>query len=345
MSRVLVTGGAGFIGSHLVERLLADGHEVVNVDNFDEFYPRAFKEANLAGNRHQPRYSFAELDVRDTDRLRSIWASHPFDVVCHLAARAGVRPSLPYPALYWDINTRGTLSMLELAREFKPTAFIFASSSSVYGDASPIPFTEDDSADRPVSPYAATKRAGELMCHTYHHLYGLNITCLRFFTVYGPRNRPDLAVAKFTGLIEAGKPVPLFGDGTSRRDYTYIDDIIDGVVAAIDRCEGYHVYNLGHSEPVELRELLRTIERVLGKKAVVEYHPWQAGDVMVTCANIAKAQQDLGFSPSTPIEIGIERYVRWYADSAILRGRVQDSPLAVTHSERLPFCAGNRCPL
>jgi UDP-glucuronate 4-epimerase len=224
---------------------------------------------------------------------------------------------LPLPALYWDINTRGTLALLEIAREFTPDKFIFASSSSVYGDTSPIPFSEDDPADRPVSPYAASKRAGELMCHTYHHLYGLNVTCLRFFTVYGPRNRPDLAVAKFTRLIDAGEPVPVFGDGTSRRDYTYIDDILDGVVAAIDRFEGYHVYNLGHSEPIELRRLIATIETALGRQATLDHQPWQPGDVKVTYADIARARRDLDFNPTTPVEVGIERYIKWYVDSGL----------------------------
>lgn len=315
MARILVTGGAGFIGSHLVDRLLREGHDVVNVDCFEPFYPRDGKEANIAAAMAQPRHRFLELDVRDTERLARVWSDQRFDVVFHLAARPGVRPSLVLPELYWDINVRGTLSMLELARQFRPEKFIFASSSSVYGNASRIPFSESDPADRPVSPYAATKRAGELMCHTYHYLYGLNITCLRFFTVYGPRNRPDLAVARFTELIRSGRPVPVFGDGTSRRDYTYIDDILEGVMAAIQRCDGYRIYNLGHSEPVELRHLIRTIEAALGQEAFIEHQPRQAGDVNETFADITRARQDLGFNPVTSIETGVQRYVRWCAEA------------------------------
>ncbi len=318
MAKVLVTGGAGFIGSHLLERLLADGHDVVSVDNFDDFYPHPRKQANLALLADHPRHRFVELDIRDSRALRDLWAGERFDTVCHLAARAGVRPSLPHPALYWDINTRGTLAMLELAREFEPARFIFASSSSVYGEASRIPFSEDDPADRPVSPYAASKRAGELMCHTYHHLYGLSVTCLRFFTVYGPRNRPDLAVAKFTRLIDAGETLPVFGDGTSRRDYTYIADIIDGIIAAIDRCGGYNVYNLGHSEPAELMHLIRCIESALGKRANLDYQPPQPGDVPITYADVSRAKRDLGFDPTTPIEEGIERYVKWCREAGLL---------------------------
>lgn len=317
MANILVTGGAGFIGSHLVDRLLREGHDVVNVDCFEPFYPRDGKEANIAAAMAHPRHRFLELDVRDTERLARVWSDQCFDVVFHLAARPGVRPSLVLPELYWDINVRGTLSMLELARQFRPEKFIFASSSSVYGNASRIPFSESDPADRPVSPYAATKRAGELMCHTYHHLYGLNITCLRFFTVYGPRNRPDLAVARFTELIRSGRPVPVFGDGTSRRDYTYIDDILEGVMAAMQRCDGYRIYNLGHSEPVELRCLIRTIEAALGKEAFIEHQPRQAGDVNETFADITCARQDLGFKPVTSIETGIAHYVRWCTEAGL----------------------------
>lgn len=321
MARILVTGGAGFIGSHLVERLLMEGHDIVVVDNFDDFYPRTYKEANVAKARTSRRYRFFELDLRETERLRTLWAAHRFHYVVHLAARAGVRPSLPHPGLYWDNNTNSTLSLLEVAKDLQPTGILFASSSSVYGDASPIPFREEDAADRPVSPYAASKRACELMCHTYHHLYNLNITCLRFFTVYGPRNRPDLAVAKFTRLIDAGDPVPVFGDGSSRRDYTYITDIVDGIVSALRTVRGYKIYNLGHSEPVELRKLISVIEQCLGKPATLKTLPWQAGDVQVTYADINRAKRDLGFNPTTPIEVGIERYVRWYTASGVVRRR------------------------
>jgi len=318
MSRILVTGGAGFIGSHLVDRLLSDGHEVVCVDNFDGFYPRWTKEANLAQARTNPRFRFYEADIRDASAMRGLWGEFGFDAVCHLAARPGVRPSLSCPAVYWDINTRGTLLMLELAREFRVPRFVFASSSSVYGASSRAPFREDDAADRPVSPYAASKRSAELLCHTYHHLYGLNVTCLRFFTAYGPRNRPDLAVARFARLIDAGEPVPVFGDGRSRRDYTYIDDIISGVAAALERCSGFCIYNLGHSEPIELLDLIRVLERALGRSARLVFHPDQPGDVPLTHADIRRARHDLGFEPTTPIELGIQRYVEWYRRQPVL---------------------------
>lgn len=329
MAKVLVTGAAGFIASHLSERLMNLGHQVVLIDNFDDFYARADKEANLAELAARGCPECVELDIRDRRAMAALWKAHRFEVVCHLAARAGVRPSLTDPDLYWDVNTVGTLGLLELAREYRTSRFIFASSSSVYGDTSEVPFRETDAADRPISPYAASKRAAELLCHTYHHLYGMDMTCLRFFTVYGPRNRPDLAIAKFTSLIDSGLPVTVYGDGTSRRDYTYVDDIVDGIVAAIDRCRGYHVYNLGHSDPVELLHLIQVIESSLGKKAVITHGDWQVGDVRITYADISRARGDLGFNPTTPIEVGIERYVRWYRDSRACRVRVPVSGLSV----------------
>jgi len=233
------------------------------------------------------------------------------DVIVHLAARAGVRPSIEQPALYSDVNINGTVVLLEIARARHIKKFVFASSSSVYGNNKKVPFSESDNVDFPISPYAATKKAGELICHTYHHLYGIGMTCLRFFTVYGPRQRPDLAIHKFARLIEAGKPIPIYGDGTMRRDFTYIDDIINGVVAAIDRCAGYHIYNLGESRPICVSDLIAEIEKALGKKTIRNHLATQPGDVEQTYADVAKAQQELDYHPATHIATGLARFVEW----------------------------------
>jgi len=255
--KTIVTGGAGFIGSHLVDRLLAEGGEVIVVDNFDPFYDRACKERNLIEARHHPRFRLVELDIRDARTTQALAEETRPDVIVHLAARAGVRPSIADPRLYTEVNVLGTLSWLEAASRLKPRPrFVYASSSSVYGDRVAGPFRESDPVDLPVSPYAASKRACELLAHTFHHLHGLPVTGLRLFTAYGPRNRPDLAIAKFTRLIDMGLPVPMFGDGTSRRDYTYVDDIVDGIVRAIERCSGHHLYNLGNSQPVALGDVI-----------------------------------------------------------------------------------------
>src|SRR5438067_271946 len=251
--RTIVTGGAGFIGSHLVDRLLADGVEVIVVDNFDPFYSRASKEANLAAALRSPRCRLVELDIRDAVGVPSLVSQSRPDAIVHLAARAGVRPSIEDPALYAEVNVLGTVRWLEAASRLEPRPrFVYASSSSVYGDRPDAPFRETDPVDRPISPYAATKKACELLAFTFHHLHGLPVTGLRFFTAYGPRNRPDLAIAQFAGLIEHGRPVPMFGDGTTRRDYTYVGDIVDSVVRALDRCRAHHLYNLGNSDPIEL---------------------------------------------------------------------------------------------
>src|SRR6516162_4821338 len=277
--KTIVTGGAGFIGSHLVDRLLAEGNEVIVVDNFDPFYDRASKEANLSGALEDPRCRMVELDIRDAPRVDALVSESRPEVIVHLAARAGVRPSIADPRLYTDVNVCGTVVWLEAASRLEPRPrFVFASSSSVYGDRADGPFRETDSVDLPVSPYAATKKACELLAHTFHHLYGLPVTGLRFFTAYGPRNRPDLAIAKFTRLIDQGLPVPMFGDGTTSRDYTYVDDIVDGVVRAMERCSTHHLYNLGHSEPVALHELIDLIARALGKPANIQALPEQPGD-------------------------------------------------------------------
>jgi len=308
---VLVTGAAGFIGSHLAERLLADGHAVTAVDNFDEFYDPRIKRRNISRCTENDKFRLIEADIRDADAMEKVVADG-IDVIVHLAAKAGVRPSIAQPLLYADVNVNGTMVLLEAAAKHNIKKFIFASSSSVYGNNKKVPFSEDDNVDFPISPYAATKKAGELICHTYHHLHAIDITCLRFFTVYGPRQRPDLAIYKFACLIENGKPIPVFGDGTMMRDFTYIDDIIDGVVAAIGKCAGFNIYNLGESRPITVNDLTRKIEEALGKKAVREFLPAQPGDVERTYADVTKAVGQLGYNPRTTIEDGLAKFVQWF---------------------------------
>jgi len=311
---LLVTGAAGFIGSHLVERLLARGERVVGLDNFDDFYPPAVKRDNLAAAAEHERFRLVEGDVRDRERLERLLAEERVDVVVHLAARAGVRPSLERPELYADVNVRGTVAVFEAARRAGVGRVVYASSSSVYGGNTKVPFSEDDPVERPISPYAATKRATELLAATFHHLYGIEAIGLRFFTVYGPRQRPEMAIHKFTRLIAAGRPVPMFGDGSSRRDYTYIDDCIDGVVAAIDRARGYRIYNLGEARTVALAELIRLIGTALGAEPRIERLPAQPGDVPLTFADVSRARRELGYDPRIPIEDGIDRFVRWFQE-------------------------------
>jgi UDP-glucuronate 4-epimerase len=314
--RILVTGGAGFIGSTLVDRLLADGGEVVALDNFDDFYAEPIKRANLGSAARHPRFRLVVADLRDRVAIHRTVAESAPDAIVHLAARAGVRPSIDRPALYAEVNVMGTVHLLEAATALVTSPkFVYASSSSVYGDREESPFRESDPVDQPISPYAATKKACELLAHTYHHLHGLRTTGLRFFTAYGPRNRPDLAIAKFARLIDAGEPVPMFGDGTSRRDYTYVDDIVDGIVRAIDRCSSHHLYNLGNSSPIELGEMIDTLAAALGKPARIDYRPEQPGDVRQTYADIGRAQAELGFAPTTPFAEGMARYVDWYRRS------------------------------
>jgi UDP-glucuronate 4-epimerase len=314
--RIIVTGGAGFIGSHLVDRLLVDGCDVIVVDNFDPFYGRSIKEANLAGALRSGRCRLFELDIRDAARAQSLVNQVRPDAIVHLAARAGVRPSIEAPALYTEVNVLGTVHWLEAAARLEPhPRFVYASSSSVYGDRPDVPFRETDHVDQPISPYAATKKACELLAFTFHHLHGLPVTGLRFFTAYGPRNRPDLAVAKFTRLIDRGEPLSLFGDGTTRRDYTYIADIVDGVVRAVDRCAGHHLYNLGNCHPIELRELVAALACALGKEPIIHYLPEQPGDVRQTYADISRAAEELGYAPKTPLSEGLAQYVAWYRAS------------------------------
>ena len=316
MRDVLVTGGAGFIGSHLVARLLAEGVWRVHVlDDFNDFYDPAVKRRNVAPHTGREDFLLHEADIRDRAALEEIFAGADFDCVVHLAARAGVRPSLAEPLLYAETNITGTLNLLEQARARACGQFVFGSSSSVYGENRKVPFAEDDPVARPISPYAATKAAGELLCHTYSHLWGLRCVCLRFFTVYGARQRPDLAIHKFARLISAGRPVPVYGDGTTRRDYTYVDDIIAGVRAAMDyRQSAYEVFNLGESRTVSLGELIALLERELGQKARIDRQPPQPGDVPQTYADVAKARRLLGYDPRTPIEEGIRRFVEWFKE-------------------------------
>src|SRR5215216_6270873 len=314
MKNLLITGAAGFIGSHLVDQLLASGvNHITVVDDFNDFYDPSIKRANIREHFNDSRYHISEVDIRDRAALEQVFEKNNFDCIVHLAARAGVRPSLSEPQLYTETNINGTLNLLELARHKNIKQFVFGSSSSVYGINAKVPFSEEDPIRQPISPYAATKGAGELLCHTYSHLYGLRCVCLRFFTVYGPRQRPDLAIHKFAKLISQGKPIPVFGDGTTRRDYTYIDDIIDGVVAAIEYDKtDYEVINLGESRTVELRELISLLEKELDTHAIIERQPPQPGDVPQTFADVSKARALLGYQPKTQIEEGLHRFVEWF---------------------------------
>lgn len=313
--RIMVTGAAGFIGSHLCERLLESGSTVIGVDNFDDFYDPQVKRRNIEDCSKHDGFRLVEADIRDADAMgKALGAS--VDTIVHLAAKAGVRPSIAEPLVYSDVNINGTMVLLELIKERNIGKFIFASSSSVYGNNKKVPFSEQDNVDFPISPYAATKKACELICHTYHHLFGISITCLRFFTVYGPRQRPDLAIHKFAKLIEDGKPIPVYGDGSMMRDFTYIDDIIDGTVAAIEKCSGFNIYNLGESRPIKVNELIAEIENALGKKAVKEHLPLQPGDVDRTFADVTRAARDLGYNPKTDIRTGLAGFVEWLRSQA-----------------------------
>ena len=315
-NRILLTGGAGFIGSHVAEALVRKGVALTIVDCLDDFYSPAWKRANLADVGRAGAHEFSEVDICDYDALRNVVARARPDVIIHLAARAGVRPSIEQPRLYERVNVAGTVNLLELAREFGVQKFIFGSSSSVYGATSRAPFSEDQLELRPISPYAATKLAGEMFCYTYAHLYRLPVVCLRFFTVYGARQRPDLAIHKFTALMEAGKAVPIFGDGSTGRDYTYVDDIVAGVLAALDFQPGgdapFEVFNLGNSHPVKLAELVALLERVTGRKAIRDPRPPQPGDVPLTWADVSKAGRLLGYHPATNLEEGLAKFVAWY---------------------------------
>jgi len=309
--RILVTGGAGFIGSHLVEKLLASGHEVAILDDFDDFYDPQIKHANIAGFAKDVAVHHA--DLRDNPSVRNVFRRKKFDAIVHLAARAGVRPSIQNPQLYYDTNVTGTLHLLEAARVTGVERFIFASSSSVYGGTKTIPFSEDQHLTQTLSPYGATKIAGEFLCSTYPHLYQMRVVALRYFTVYGPRQRPDLAIHKFTRRIYAGQPIDQFGDGTTRRDYTYIEDIIQGTMAALDY-DGplFDIFNLGESETIQLQKLISAIENALGKEAKINRLPEQPGDMPLTCADISKARKLLAYNPTTRFSDGLPRFIDWF---------------------------------
>jgi len=310
--RLLVTGGAGFIGSHVVDALLTRGHSIAVLDNFDPFYPRAIKEQNVDHHRQNPRWRFIESDLRDEVGLQKALEGESFDVIVHLAAKAGVRPSIDDPVAYQDVNVRGTQNLLEFARKSGIRQFVFASSSSVYGVNPRVPWSETDAVLRPISPYASTKVSGELLGHVYSHLYGIRFIALRFFTVYGPRQRPDLAIHKFARLITSGKAIPVFGSGATRRDYTYVDDVIQGVLAAIEYDKSpFEVINLGNNQTVTLLEMVQGLEQALGKKALIDWLPEQPGDVPQTWADISRAQALLGYSPSTSYAEGVKRFVEW----------------------------------
>jgi UDP-glucuronate 4-epimerase len=312
MNGILVTGAAGFIGSHLTERLLADGLRVVGLDSFDTFYDPEIKRRNVAAFAGHQRFRMVEGDIRDGDLVENLFAADKPDAVIHLAARAGVRPSIQDPELYASVNVDGTVRLLEACRRHEVKRFLFGSSSSVYGNNEKVPFAEEDPVDHPVSPYAATKKAGELICYTYHHLFGIEIACLRFFTVFGPRQRPEMAIHKFTRLLASGQAVEQYGDGSSARDYTYIADIVEGIVKALDRCRGYHIWNLGGSHTTRLDDLIAKIGNGLGGEREVKTMPMQPGDVNRTWADISRARAELDWSPKTDLDHGLKLFIDWY---------------------------------
>jgi UDP-glucuronate 4-epimerase len=309
--RILVTGGAGFIGSHLVDKLLAAGHDVAILDDFNDFYDPQIKRDNVSAVSKD--IAIHHVDLRDSATVRNVFHREKFEAIAHLAARAGVRPSIQHPQLYYDTNVTGTLHLLDAARVTGVERFIFASSSSVYGISKTVPFSEDQHLTQTLSPYAATKIAGEFLCSTYSHLYQMRVVALRYFTVYGPRQRPDLAIHQFTRRIYAGQPIDQFGDGTTRRDYTYIDDIIQGTMAAL-AYNGplFDIFNLGESDTIQLKDLIAAIENALEKKAKINRLPEQPGDMPLTCADISKAKKLLGYNPATRLSDGLPRFINWF---------------------------------
>jgi len=338
----LITGGSGFIGSHLAEQLLKNGHSVINIDNFDDFYDYKIKIRNTFESTGKPfefhfndketdiqkliletsseKYKLYYQDIRDKDGLRNIFENHKINMIIHLAALAGVRPSIERPLEYEEVNIRGTMNLWELCKEFTVDKFVCASSSSVYGNNEKIPFSETDNVDNPISPYAATKKAGEILGHVYHHLYKIDMIQLRFFTVYGPRQRPDLAIHKFTKLISENREIPFYGDGSTARDYTFVEDIIDGILKSIQYLHShqniYEIINLGENEVITLNEMVYTIEEILGKKPVKNYLPMQPGDVLKTNADIEKAKRMIGYNPTTKFQNGIKKFVEWFLGNA-----------------------------
>ena len=311
---ILVTGGAGFIGSHLCEHLLAHGHRVICLDNFDHFYDPTIKEQNIAASLGHSLFSLVRGDIRDQVVLKNIFQENTVDCVVHLAAKAGVRPSIQQPLDYMDVNVNGTVTLLEAMHQAGVRRFVFGSSSSIYGNQTKIPFSETDDVSQPISPYAASKHSGELLCHVYHHLYGMEVACLRFFTVYGPRQRPDLAIHKFTQLALSGQPIPLYGDGGTRRDYTFVADIVRGIEQVVEMHGlGYEIINLGGGQPVTLFEMVKAVEQALGQPLEINFLEKQPGDVEQTHADIRKANALLGYQPSISLLEGVRRFVEWYA--------------------------------
>ncbi|MGB0952201.1 MAG: SDR family NAD(P)-dependent oxidoreductase [Planctomycetota bacterium] len=316
--RVLVTGAAGFIGSTLVDGLLADGIEVVGIDNFDPYYDPARKHRNLEAAHRDARFQMFEGDILDPRLMQRVFREGPFDVVVHLAAKAGVRPSILDPDAYFAVNVQGTVNLLHLLGETPKTRFVMASSSSVYGNCADAPFGEGHETSKPVSPYAASKKAGEVLAHSFHQLYRIPMSLLRFFTVYGPRQRPEMAIAKFFDLIGRGQSVPMFGDGTTARDYTFVDDIVAGIRRAMGCCAGFEIYNLGNSSPVTLSEMIAAVGRAVGKEPVIERLADQPGDVTLTCADVRKAAEHLGYAPETSLDQGLQRYRAWMQAEGLL---------------------------
>lgn len=316
MKTYLITGGAGFIGSHLADTLLKQGNKVIVIDNFNDFYNPKIKENNIKHNLENPNYKLERIDIRDIEEVNRVFSENKIDNIMHLAAMAGVRPSIENPILYQEVNCMGSQNILEAMKKNNVKNIVFASSSSVYGNTKTVPFKETDIVDYAISPYAATKKANEVMCHVYHKLYGFNVIMLRFFTVYGERQRPDLAINKFTRLIMDEKPIPVFGDGNTSRDYTYVKDIIDGIMKSLKYVEEnesvYEILNLGESEPITLNQMIETIEEVIGKKAIIERLPMQPGDVDRTYADISKAKELIGYNPKTSFKQGIKKFVEWY---------------------------------
>lgn len=332
MKTYLITGAAGFIGSNLTKRILESGNRVINIDNFNDYYDESIKINNVlqsVGSVNScnniadiksvvdsENYSLEVIDIRDMDNIKGVFSENKIDAVIHLAAMAGVRPSIADPMLYQDVNIKGTMNILECCREFEVKKFVMASSSSVYGNNKKVPFSETDVVDFAISPYAATKKSCEVIGHTYHHLYNIDMAMLRFFTVYGPGQRPDLAIHKFTRMIEEGIEIPFYGDGTAKRDYTYIEDIVDGILRSCNYVESnnnvYEIFNLGESQTITLTEMVSTIEEALGKKARINRLPMQPGDVNITYADVTKAKEMLGYNPTTVFKYGIEKFVEWY---------------------------------
>lgn len=309
--KFLLTGGAGFIGSNLADKLLELGNEVICIDNFDNFYSRDIKENNISQARSDPKYKFIEGDVTDKKLVSKLFSENKFDLVIHMAAKAGVRPSITDPVGCYEVNVNGTLNILEEMRKNGMKKMFFASSSSIYGNNVNVPFKETDNVDNPISPYAASKRAGELLCHTYHHLHDFDIFCFRFFTVFGPRQRPDLAIHKFVNLINSDKAIQMFGDGSTSRDYTYVDDIVSGIINAIPCLKGYEIINLGESKTISLAEMIGMLQAKMNKKARIEKLPFQAGDVDRTYADISKARKLINYDPKWSFGDGLTEFLKW----------------------------------